>query len=79
MIIAPAITGTGLVRTLGGNGADGIGTGGGGGGGTGGLIILITDDGASPIATDVSGGIAGTGGAGASDGADGYVKQFRVS
>lgn len=85
VLSSPTITGTGVVRARGGNGGAGFagssGSGGGGGGGQGGAIALITDDGASPIATDVPGGTGGAAGtasgATAGDpGSAGVVRQY---
>jgi hypothetical protein len=86
VLSSPTITGTGVVRARGGNGGAGIdigngNTGGGGGGGQGGVIALITDDGASPIATDVPGGLGGPAGTNpgstaGTDGSPGVVRQY---
>jgi hypothetical protein len=79
VLSSPTITGSGVVRARGGFG--GSAGGGGGGGGQGGVIALITDNGASPIATDVPGGMGGpagfTPGATAGDpGSAGVVRQY---
>jgi hypothetical protein len=91
VLASPTITGTGVVLCRGGNGAQGGaanpgGAGGGGGGGQGGVIALITDSGASPIATAVpggAGGAAGNNGAGAvgtpgTAGTAGVVRQYKA-
>jgi len=87
VLASPSITGAGTVIARGGKGGDGSNisgrTSGGGGGGQGGVIALVTDSGASPITTDVSGGTGGAaGGAGATAGTAGtagVVRQYKVA
>lgn len=77
LLIAPRITGSGVVDVSGQDGDDGEdsstsnGSGGGGGGGGAGGAMLFVGYRTGSISTDTSGGIGGDGGSGGSNGGDG--------
>lgn len=82
LLCSPSITGTGIIRAIGGNGVESASpsqAGGGGGGGGGAIVIISTRKYDSGLTLDVSGGVGAQGPiAQAQDGSPGTIYSFEL-